>query len=368
MRGGTSKAIFLNKGDLPADPERRDKLILKIFGSPDVRQIDGLGGAEPLTSKLAIIGPPTVEGADINYTFGQVGIGKPYIDYSGNCGNISSAVGPYVIDEKMVLVTYPTTTVRIYNTNTDRILVAEIPVEDGMTKVCGDYAIDGVPGTAAKITLDFAATVGVINGNVLPTGNRKDILLIEGFGEIEVSIVDAGNPVVFVRARDIGMIGTEGPNEVDSNKELLDLLEKIRTHAAIAIGMDMTCAQISEKSPAFPMIAFVSEPADYMAYGTGKLISKAQVSFIARLMFMQILHKTYAGTGTTCSGIAAKISGTIVNEVLVDTGDVMSIGHPSGVIEIEAVVRENNGVISVKRAAFGRTARKIMDGFVYVGV
>ena len=311
MRAGTSKGIFLHEKDLPADKEERDQTLLKIFGSPDVRQIDGLGGADPLTSKVAIIAPSEKPGIDVNYTFGQVSITQPLIDYSGNCGNISSGVGPFAIDEGLVEAVEPITTVRIYNTNTGKVLVAEVPVKDGKAMVDGDYSIDGVPGTGAKIMMDFAGTAGAVTGKILPTGKPKDIFDIPGLCKIEVSIVDVANPVVFVKASALGLTGIETPAEIDSNKEMLDLLECIRAKAAVRIGMAKSEEEATQKSPAFPMLAFVSPAQDYRDYTTGKMIRKQDVDLVSRLMFMQVMHKTYAGTGTTCTGAAAKIPGTM---------------------------------------------------------
>lgn len=363
MRGGTSKAMFLKSNHLPQDQEARDAVILKIFGSPDVRQIDGLGGADPLTSKLAVIGPPTRPDADIDYTFGQVSINKPYIDYSGNCGNISSAVGPFAIDEGFVKAVEPLTVVRIHNTNTGKILVAEVPVKDGRARAAGDCKIDGVPGTGARIMMDFADTAGSITGKLLPTGKTIDVIETSA-GPIEASIVDCANPCVFVRAKDLGMEGTEKPKEIDGNKELLALLEELRAKTAVMIKMASSVEEAMEKSPAFPMIAFVAPAADYEAFNTGRAIKKEDVDFVSRLMFMQVLHKTYAGTATVCTGAAAKIPGTIVNEAIphIDSIEQIKIGHPAGIIDIEA--RVEDGI--VKRAAFSRTARRIMEGYVWV--
>ncbi|WP_425058272.1 3-methylitaconate isomerase [Sporomusa carbonis] len=363
MRGGTSKAIFLKANHLPQDAARRDKMILEIFGSPDVRQIDGLGGADPLTSKLAIIAPSTHPEADIDYTFGQVSITAPYIDYTGNCGNISSAVGPFAIDEGFVAAKQPTTTVRIHNTNTGRILIAEVPTENGRAKVSGDCKIDGVPGTGAKIMMDFSGTAGSATNKLLPTGNPIDTISTSN-GSLDISIVDVSNPCVFIRAKDIGMTGRETPQEVNGNAALLALLEEIRAKATVMIGMAADIETATQKSPAFPMIAFVAPTADYVDFTTGKTIGSNQVDFLSRMMFMQVLHKTYPGTGTACTGAAAKIPGTIVHEAIphIDTIEVIRIGHPAGVIEIEAAVDHGKLV----RAAFARTARRIMEGYVFV--
>lgn len=363
MRGGTSKAIFLKSNHLPQNEAVRDQVILRIFGSPDVRQIDGLAGADPLTSKLAIIGPSTHPDADVDYTFGQVSINKPLIDYSGNCGNISSAVGPFAIDEGFVKAVEPITTVRIHNTNTGKMLYAEVPVVDGRAKVLGDCKIDGVPGTGAKILMDFSDTAGSSTGKLLPTGRPVDTIQTSK-GPLDISIVDVANPCVFLRAKDIGMKGTESPQEINSNNGLLAFLEEVRAKATVMIGMSPDEAAATAKSPAFPMIAFVAPREDYQDFTSGKTIKKDQTDFVSRLMFMQVLHKTYPGTGTACTGAAAKIPGTIVNEVIphIDSISVIRIGHPAGVIEVEAEIKDSR----LTRAAFARTARRIMEGYVYV--
>ncbi|KUO49724.1 MAG: 3-methylitaconate isomerase [Desulfitibacter sp. BRH_c19] len=366
LRAGTSKGIFIHENDLPADKEKRNQLILRIFGSPDIRQIDGLAGAEPLASKLAIISSASHPDADIDYTFGQVSINKPLIDYSGNCGNISSGVGPFAIDEGLVKAVEPITKVRIYNTNTQKILVAEVPVKDGKAMVTGDYKIDGVPGTGAKIMLDFAGTTGSATGKMLPTGNPIDTMDVDGLGEIEVSLVDVANPMVFVRAIDLGLTGIETPAQIDGDKRILDILESIRAKSAVMMGVAQTEKEASEESPAFPMVAFVAPPQKYQAFATSNEIKAEEVDFVSRLMFMQVVHKTYAGTGTTCTGAAAKIPGTIVNEVSKSISSIVRIGHPSGVIDIEVETEADMDKVNLRRAAFGRTARRIMDGYVYV--
>ncbi|TWH48082.1 2-methylaconitate cis-trans isomerase PrpF family protein [Sporomusa sp. KB1] len=363
LRGGTSKGIYLKANHLPQDKEQRDNMILKIFGSPDVRQIDGLGGADPLTSKVAIIGPSTHPDANVDYTFGQVSINDHYIDYSGNCGNISSGVGPFAIDEGFVAATEPTTTVRIHNTNTGKILIAEVPTENGRAKVNGDCKIDGVPGTGAKIMMDFSGTAGSVTNKLLPTDKPVDTIQTS-VGPLEISIVDVSNPCVFVRAKDVGMTGRETPQEINGDPKLLALMEEIRAQAAVMIGMAPDIATATAKSPAFPMVAFVAPAADYIDFTTGKTIKKEQVDFLSRMMFMQVLHKTYPGTGTACTGAAAKIPGTIVHEAIlhIESINVIRIGHPAGVIEIEAAFENGN----LSRAAFARTARRILEGYVFV--
>ncbi len=208
VRGGTSKGVFIMANEYPKDPAKRDAAILAVYGSPDVRQIDGLGGADVLTSKHAIISPSSRPDADVDYTFCQVSFDTAFVDYRGNCGNISSGVGPFAIDEGLVAPVEPITTVRINMTNSQRILVAEVPVKDGKAMVDGDFAIDGVPGTGAKIAMDWSDVVGGITGKLLPTGNAKDTIEVDGI-KYTVSIVDAGNPVVFVNAASLRMTGTE---------------------------------------------------------------------------------------------------------------------------------------------------------------
>ena len=368
LRGGTSKAMFLMENDLPRDPQVRDKVILKVFGSPDVRQIDGLGGSDPLTSKLAIIGPSSRPDADVDYTFGQVGINKAYIDYSGNCGNISSAVGPFAIDEGLVRCTEGITTVRIHNTNTGKLILADVPTADGKAAVLGDCVCDGVPGTGAMIMLDYSDTSGAVTGKLLPTGNPTDELDIPGFGKITASLVDAANPMVFVRAKDLGLTGIETPQQVNSNAELLKTLETIRGTAAVMMGMAKDTKEALEKVPAFPMIAFVSPPQDYTDFTTGNPVKAGDVDVVSRLMFMQVIHKTYAGTGTVCTGSAAVIPGTVVYEQIDRPREksLIRIGHPAGVIDIEMASDITDGKVSITRAAISRTARRIMDGNVYV--
>jgi 2-methylaconitate cis-trans-isomerase PrpF len=213
QRAGTSKGVYLHEKDLPMDPDARQKIILAIFGSPDIRQIDGLGGADPLTSKCAIIGPSERPDADVNYTMAQVGIVDALIDFGGNCGNISSGVGPFAIDEGLVEVQEPETLVRIYNTNTKKILKAYVATENGKSVYTGDYSIDGVPGTGSKILLDYSGTGGTLTGNILPTGNPVDMVAVPGMGEIEISIVDAGNPTCFLSPEVLGFSGIEGPQD-----------------------------------------------------------------------------------------------------------------------------------------------------------
>ena len=355
------------KNELPKDPQKRDAVIRAIYGSPDLRQIDGLGGADVLTSKLAVISPASRPDADVDYTFGQVSFETEYIDYQGNCGNISSAVGPFAVDEGLVEPVEPVTTVRIHLTNSNHILIAEVPVKDGKAMVCGDYAIDGCPGTGAKITLDWSKVTGTATGKLLPTGNAKDVISIDG-KDYAISLVDAGNPLVFIHASSLGMKGTESPAAIEADKKLMALIEKIRGRAAVWCGLVEQHGDAALKSPYIPFFAIVSEPADY-ATVRGATVRAEDIDLASRLVFMLKMHKTYPVTGTVCTGAAVRIPGTVAWDVLrreARSGMTVNIGHPGGIIPVESVAETANGEIIMKRIGVYRTARRIMDGHVYV--
>ncbi len=374
MRGGTSKAVFLKEADLPTENAERIRTILSVFGSPDRRQIDGLGGADPLTSKLAIIGPvradePRASNTHLTYTFGQVEITHPEIDWLSLCGNISSAVGAFAVYEGYVTACEPVTEVRVFNTNLSRVLTIEVPVKDGRPLESGTYSVPGVPGTGAKILIDFSDTAGAATGALLPTGRPLDRLNVPDIGEIDVSLVDIGNAHVFVRASDLGLRGTESAAHLDADRTLRERLESIRGVAAERMGMVAEAARSREDSPATPILGIVSPSASYRDDG-GSEVREDEVDLVSRLMFMQQTHKTYAGTSTVCTGVASRLEGTLVHEVTrLQTRHAGSvrIGHPAGVIETETEVvkTEANGYI-VRRATLGRTARRIMEGYVFV--
>lgn len=369
VRGGTSRAIFVREADLPRDAGQRDRLILALFGSPDKRQIDGLGGADAPTSKLAIIGPPSRSDADVDYTFVQVGVIRPTLDFNGNCGNISAGVGPYAIEEGFVRATDPVTTVRIHNTNTGKILVAEIPTRDGRPLVEGDFAIAGVPGTGARITLDYADTVGAVTGTFFPTGNVRDVWDTEAFGSIDVTVSDVANPVVYVKASDIGLTGTEGPEAYDSNDKLNAGLEEIRGRAAVACGFVEAWGDALEQASMFPLVTVVHGPDDYETYGGGAKISADEIDIIVRMQVLQRTHPAYAGTGTANLGATALVPGTVVNDVLTERAKqegVVRFGHPGGVTEVTAAVAEVDGKWRATKIGYDRTARRVMEGYAFV--
>jgi 2-methylaconitate cis-trans-isomerase PrpF len=367
LRGGTSKGVYILKNELPKDPAKRDAVILAIYGSPDVRQIDGLGGADVLTSKLAIVSPSTRPDADIDYTFGQVSFEKALVDYRGNCGNISAGVGSFAIDEGLVTPVEPITTVRIHMTNSDKILVSEVPVKNGKAMVDGDFAIDGVPGTGAKVTLDWSDVVGGITGKLLPTGNVRDTIEVDGV-KYTVSIVDGANPVVFVRASELKMRGTESPSEIESNNSLMETIEKVRGRATVMCGMVDKPADARTKSPYIPFLNIISPPADYQAIN-GKTVKAADIDLVCRAVFMQRVHKAIQVTGSLSTGAFARVPGSLASEVVREatkTRPQIRIGHPSGILPLEAEAETVNGNVKITRLRVFRTARRIMEGYVYV--
>lgn len=370
MRGGTSKAVFLDESLLPPPGENRDRVIQAVFGSPDSRQIDGLGGADPLTSKVAVINRESPAGSSLTYTFGQVEIEETGVDYESLCGNVTSAVGHYAIDEGLCAVEEPVTRVAIYNTNMKCNLYVEVPVKDGHPVDEGDYVVPGVPGTGARIEVDLSQTAGGRTGAVLPTGNPTDVLNVPDFGALTASLVDVGNPHVFVRAKDLGLTGTEPMSWLREQREVMDLLERIRATAAVQMGLVADWPSARAKSPAIPIIGFVGVPQAYDAEGDRGRIEKDEVDLVSRLLFMQRPHQAYAGTSTVCTGVAAKLEGTVVAEVTRESvRSVLQgptrIGHPRGVIVTESAIEYVDGQPHVTRATVGRTARRIMEGVVF---
>lgn len=366
MRGGTSKGVFLHERDLPEDPAARDRVILSVFGSPDPRQIDGLGGADPLTSKVAIISPSSRPDADVDYTFGYVGIETGEVDYAGNCGNISQAVGPFAIDEGLIEVSEPVTDVRIFNTNTGKIMVAEVPVCGGRAATEGDFSIHGVPGSGARIVLNFVDAAGSRTGRLLPTSSVVDEITLPGGDRVEASLVDAANPAVFVRARDLGLSATELPEDAGRNPRILALMQAVRVEAALMMGLATDREHVS---PAVPKVAIVAAPADYVT-GGGETIHRTHCDLLARTLALSVMHKAYAVTGGICLAAAARITGTVVHSVTrpVSSGaEIVRVGHPSGVSQyLVAVENTPAGEFQLRKAAVAGTARRIMDGRVYI--
>jgi hypothetical protein len=325
-----------------------------------------MGGSVSTSSKVSIISPSKDPAYDVNYKFGQVAIDKPLIDYQSNCGNLSSAVGPFAIDEGLVNAETPLTEVRIFQVNTKKLIIAEVPVKDGLYNEEGDFAIDGVPGTGGKISLRFIRPEASVTSGLLPTGNVKDIIDVPGLGEIAVSIVDAGNPVVFIRAGDIGLTGAE-ISEIDDSVEIRDKLEAIRSRAAVMVGLAETPEAAGETSQAVPKIAFVSAPQEYRAV-TGRVIQKNDIDMVGRIMSMGTLHKAYAVTGAISTAGAAWIEGTVVNQMLPDVpaNQRIRLGHPGGMIPVGAKISKSGNTYVYEEGIIYRTARRLMEGYLCV--
>jgi 2-methylaconitate cis-trans-isomerase PrpF len=368
VRGGTSKAIFILENDLPKDPVLREKVVLDIFGSPDVRQIDGLGGADLLTSKLAIVGPPTRPDADVDYTFGSVSLVAPVVDFKGTCGNISAAVGPFAINNSLVPAVEPYTTVRINLKNLDRIMVAKVPVKDGKALSEGDFAIDGVPGTGAKISLDWSQVIGGKTGKLLPTGNAKDVINCNG-KTYTISIVDAGSMMVFANAEDFSMQGIETPMAIDADKKLAGDIELVRGYACQMIGLIDDWKTSRETTPYQPFFMIVSPPQNCKSLN-GEDIKKENIDFTGRLLSMQLTSKAMAISGTACTGAAIRIPGSVAWDILSEEArnrKTVYIGHPSGRIPVESSATiGSDGQVKVDMINVFRTARVIMEGQVFL--
>lgn len=366
LRGGTSKGVFLLAHELPSDPAIRDRVILAMFGSPDPRQIDGLGGADPPTSKVAIIARSSRPDADVDYTVGYVSLERAHVDYEGNCGNISQAVGPFAVDEGLVAVAEPVTRVRIFNTNTRRIIEADVPVHDGHAAVAGDFRVDGVPGSSAMVALNFLGAAGSKTGRLLPTGRVVDTVTLADGRTVRASLVDASTPAIFVKAEDIGLTGREMPADSVQRPEILQIMEELRIQGALLMKLAATPAEVG---PAVPKVAFVAPPQPYTTI-PGAVVGPDDCDLLARTRALSVMHKAYAVTGGICVSAAALIEGTVVSEVVAprarETG-VVRLGHPSGVSQfLIEIARTADGGFELRRAGVAGTARRLMDGFAYV--
>lgn len=369
LRGGTSKGVYILQSDLPENKEDWEPLLLRLMGSPDKKQIDGLGGSQSVTSKVAIIQKSDREDADVDYTFAQVSVDKPLVSYKGNCGNISSGVGPFAIEKGLVEAKDGMTPVRIFNTNTGKIIEAEVKTPGGEVAYEGDFYIAGVPGTASPVKLKFVEPAGTLGKGLLPTGNAVDVLDVPGWGKVEVSIVDAANPLVFARAKDLGLTGKELPDELNANAEKLDLLEAVRGLAAVRLGLCEDYKRSAWETPGIPKMTFVAEADDYVN-SDGKEIRKDQIDLLSRMMSMQKTHPSYAMTGAMCTAAAAVIPGSIVQQVLSPDTDTqfIRIGHPGGILECGVDYREN-GACPIIEDTFGfRTANLLMEGIARIAL
>jgi 2-methylaconitate cis-trans-isomerase PrpF len=370
MRGGTSKALVFHRRDLPDDRAEWDQIFCDALGSPDPygRQLDGMGGGLSSLSKVCIVEASSRDDADIDYTFGQVSVDAAAVDYSANCGNMSAAMGPFAVDEGLIepVRVGDEAVVRIHNTNTGKIIVSRFALEGDRAAVDGEFAIDGVAGTAACIRLDFLDPGGAATGQLLPTGRARDTFEIPDYGTVEVSIVDASNARVFVAAEALGLTGTEAPDELERRPAVMAALESIRRQASVAMGIT-TSNEAAAEVPASPKVAIIAAPAETRAL-SGARIAAEDVDILVRMISMGRVHRAVPATGGLCLAVACRIPGSVANSLLSPVvGDgALRIGHPSGVLTVDAVVDLSTGAPVVSSATLYRTARRLFQGEVLV--
>jgi 2-methylaconitate isomerase len=371
IRGGTSKGVFFHGRDLPDDLDQRNEIFLAAIGSPDPygRQLDGLGGGISSLSKVVVIEPSARPGIDVDYTFGQVVIDARVVDYGATCGNLSSVVGPFAVDEGLVTAPDGEAMVRVYNTNTDKVFESRFAVADGEAKTRGDFVIPGVAGSAARIQLDFLDPAGSRTGTLLPSGQMNDLLKLSDGTEIEVCCVDATTPCVFAAAADLGLTATELPGDLEAMGEHLARLEEIRALAGVRMGLGETAAAISSASRASPRVAVVAPPAD-MPLLDGSTLAAEAMDLSVRMISMGQPHRAVPLTGGMCLAVAANLDGSLVHRLTRPgaRGDIQAIrlGTPSGAIPIGATVNSAGLDSTVERITTYRTARRLMEGHVLV--
>jgi len=373
-RGGTSKLFIVERSDVGTlSEEQLTSWILGLFGSPDSRQIDGVGGADQVTSKFALIGAPTKPQTDLDYTFCQVGIDTPVVSNDLNCGNVTAAVALYALDRGYVAPADGQVVVRIHNTNDGATFYANLEVRDGHAVRTGDFVCDGVPGSGAPIGLDLREAVGGRTGKLLPTGNERDRFEVPGYGIIETTVVDIANLIAFAPASAFGLSGNENPDELQSKPGLRAAVEHLRGAVAHTLGLARSAESAAQDAPATPFVSLVSAPQDWTTYGYRVGRSADECDIMARGYSLGAFTKAYWGTGTVTTGVAALLPDTVVHDLVRSsaraTGRVR-VAHPSGTneVEVEIGADEASGDTRVDRARLFRTARKIMDGLVYVPI
>lgn len=368
MRGGSSKGVFFHARDLPPAGPARDALLLRVIGSPDPygKQIDGLGGATSSTSKVVVIAPSCRPDCDVDYLFGAPAIEVPVIDWSGNCGNLSAAVGPFAISEGLVQAPRDgLARVRIWQANLGKRILAHVPMANGEVQEEGDFRFDGVAFPAAEVVLDFLDPAGS-DGSVLPTGRAVDELDVPGLGRLPVTLLNAGNPTVFVRAETLGLSGTETQAQVNGDGPLLARLEALRAASAVAMRLAATAAQATAERPHTPKLCLIAPPQTYRVAG-GKQVRAEELDVIARMISMGKLHHAIPGTGAVAVAVAAALPGTLVHTLTGDLdGRQVRIGHTAGTVAVGARAREVGGVWQVEKASMSRSARRLMEGWVRV--
>lgn len=365
MRGGTSKAVMFRRDDLPADPKAWDPIFLEVMGSPDPngRQLDGMGGGISSLSKICIVGSPSRSDADVDYTFAQIGVRDTFVDYGANCGNMSSAVGPFALDEGLVAPpTGDEATVRIHNTNTSKIIVARFPVEEGGLAATGDIEIDGVSGKAAPIRLEFLEPGGARTGKLLPTGKAVDDLDIGGGVNVKASCVDAANPCVFVAASSVGKAGDELPDNLDGDADFLERMEAIRCAASVKMGIAPDLDQ-ARRMTGIPKVAMVTGPRAGRTL-SGRELTAGDADIWVRMISVGQPHRATPITGAICLAVTSRIPGSIPAGLCKSDGPIR-IAHPSGVTLVDAGVSSDGpGAVKADYGAVYRSARRLFEGNV----
>ncbi|PWF62609.1 2-methylaconitate cis-trans isomerase PrpF [Shewanella sp. BC20] len=378
MRGGTSKGVFFRLQDLPEAAQvpgpARDALLLRVIGSPDPygKQIDGMGGATSSTSKTVILSKSSQADHDVDYLFGQVSIDKPFVDWSGNCGNLTAAVGAFAISNGLIDATRipqnGVCTVRIWQANIGKTIIAHVPITDGMVQETGDFELDGVTFPAAEVQIEFmnpAADEDGDGGSMFPTGNLVDVLEVPGVGSFNATMINAGIPTIFINAEDLGYTGTELQDDINSDNAALAKFETIRAHGAVRMGLIKHIDEAASRQHT-PKVAFVAKPKNYVS-SSGKAVAAEEIDLLVRALSMGKLHHAMMGTAAVAIGTAAAIPGTLVN--LAAGGgekEAVRFGHPSGTLRVGAQAMQTNGEWTVVKAIMSRSARVLMEGFVRV--
>ncbi len=378
MRGGTSKGVFFSLEDLPEAAQvpgaARDSLLLRVIGSPDpyAKQIDGMGGATSSTSKTVILSKSIRADHDVDYLFGQVSIDKPFVDWSGNCGNLSAAVGPFAISNGLVDASRVphngVAVIRIWQANIGKTIIAHVPITNGAVQETGDFELDGVTFPAAEVQLEFmdpAAEEEGAGGSMFPTGNLVDDLEVPGVGTFKATMINAGIPTIFVNASDIGYTGTELQDAINSDSKALNMFETIRAYGAVRMGLINDVDEAAKRQHT-PKVAFVAEPGEYVS-SSGKRVTVQDADLLVRAMSMGKLHHAMMGTAAVAIGTAAAIPGTLVN-LAAGGGERSAVrfGHPSGTLRVGAEAVLVDGEWQVKKAIMSRSARVLMEGWVRV--
>ena len=378
MRGGTSKGVFFRLQDLPEAAQRpgpaRDQLLLRVIGSPDPygKQIDGMGGATSSTSKTVILSKSIKADHDVDYLFGQVSIDKPFVDWSGNCGNLSAAVGSFAISNGLVdasrIPHNGVAVVRVWQANIGKTIIAHVPITNGEVQETGDFELDGVTFPAAEVQLEFmdpAAEEEGGGGSMFPTGNLVDDLEVPGVGTLKATLINAGIPTIFINAEDIGYTGTELQGAINGDLKALAMFETIRAYGALRMGLIQHLDEAAKRQHT-PKVAFVAPSSDYIA-SSGKAIAATDVDLLVRALSMGKLHHAMMGTAAVAIGTAAAISGTLVNRAAGGIErNAVRFGHPSGTLRVGAEAAQVNGEWTVNKAIMSRSARVLMEGYVRV--